>query len=350
MKDLVRAALAGERRSIARLLSLVEDDSSARDVIPLVHPHTGSAHLIGVTGAPGSGKSTLVACIAREYRRRGLTVGIVAVDPSSPFSGGAILGDRIRMASLSGDAGVFVRSMASRGNLGGLARGTANAVRVLDACGFRRILIETVGAGQSEVDIARTAQTILVVQVPGGGDDVQTMKAGILEIADILVVNKADLEGAERVATLLGAALSLGADVSAEESSARWHRPILKTVATSGNGVESLVDAIEGHARFLAESGGERHLERARVADELRALMRDELLARCLKVLGSRRVEASVERIVDRQADPCTEVRELLMDCWRGLDEESYDGRELAPAAEQEGGLSPTPLRGEETQ
>jgi len=217
MIALVNEALAGNRRAMARLMSLIEDDTpQAREATALIYPRTGNAHLIGVTGAPGSGKSTLVAQLAAEYRRRRVTVGIVAVDPTSPFSGGALLGDRIRMRALSGDAGVFIRSMASRGSLGGLARNTARVAQVLDACGYQRILIETVGAGQSEVDIARAAHTTLVIQVPGLGDDIQTLKAGILEIADILIVNKADLDGAARTVSSLEVMLDQAASAHPE--------------------------------------------------------------------------------------------------------------------------------------
>jgi LAO/AO transport system kinase len=211
--DLAQRLLAGDRRALARLISRVENNGQeAIEALVALYPHTGQTHIVGITGAPGTGKSTLVNELAKAYRAAGVRVGIVAVDPTSPFSGGAILGDRIRMRDLSGDPDVFIRSMASRGNLGGLARATADVVKVLDAAGFQTVLVETVGAGQSEVEIARTAHTTLVVEAPGLGDDVQAIKAGVLEIADILVVNKADREGAEHTRRGLQMMLDLGAD------------------------------------------------------------------------------------------------------------------------------------------
>src|SRR5512136_427352 len=209
--ELVEQALAGNRRALARLISQVENDGSlAAQTLAAIFARTGRARVVGVTGSPGTGKSTLVSELAKAYRSAGQTVGIVAVDPTRPFTGGAILGDRIRMRDLSGDPGVFIRSMATRGSLGGLARTTADVISVLDASGWDQILVETVGAGQSEVDIARTAQSTLVIEAPGLGDDVQAIKAGILEIADILVVNKADRPGVENTARALRAMLDLG--------------------------------------------------------------------------------------------------------------------------------------------
>ena len=312
MNTLVGTALSGERRAIARLISLVEDGGEVlRQLIPLIHPHTGRAHLIGVTGSSGSGKSTLVSQVAQEYRRRGMSVGIVAVDPSSPFSGGAILGDRIRMSALSGDEGVFARSMGSRGSLGGLAAGTENVARVLDACGYRRILIETVGAGQNEVEIAGAAHTTLVIQVPGMGDDIQTMKAGILEIADVLVVNKADLDGARRAVRQLEAMLMLGGR-SQDGSPPGWQPPIVQTVATEDTGTEELVDTIEDHAAFLRETGRDRELDLARAGDELLIILRDELLTDALERLGAEDLRETVDRVSAREVDPYTAARTLL--------------------------------------
>ena len=306
MKALIRAALAGERRALARLLTMVENDEAAsREIVREVYPLTGGAHLVGITGAPGSGKSTLVARLARHYRTRGLTVAVVAVDPSSPFSGGAILGDRIRMQGLSGDPGVFVRSMASRGQVGGLARGTRQVARVLDACGYARILIETVGAGQNDIDVVRTAHTTLVLQTPGMGDEIQAMKAGILEIADILVVNKADLDGAARTVALLEGMLALDARQS---DSAAWVPPIVKTVAPSDQGTVELVDSIERHVTYLHHSGAMAGLERARVREELQNILREGLLARSLAALGQARVNEAVSRVTARETDPYTLV------------------------------------------
>lgn len=309
MRTWIEQARQGNRRALARLLSLVEDsEEQARRIIPLIYPHTGQAHLIGITGAPGSGKSTLVAQIAAAYRRRGMTVAIVAVDPSSPFSGGAILGDRIRMQRLAGDSGVFVRSMASRGRVGGLARGTLHVVQVLDACGYQRILIETVGAGQSEVDIVRTAHTTLVLQVPGMGDDIQTMKAGILEIADILVVNKADFEGATRTIAMLEAMLSLDPRSRAQKDGA-WMPPIIKTVAPRDEGTAELIDTIERHMSYLHQSGRMITLERERAAEELRAILREEMLARALQRIGEARFAEALTRAACRKVDPYTIVQ-----------------------------------------
>ena len=254
--EIVERLLAGDRRTLARLISRIENDGhEAIDALVALYPHTGQAHIVGVTGAPGTGKSTLVNELTKAYRAADVRVGIVAVDPTSPFSGGAILGDRIRMRDLSGDPGVFIRSMASRGNLGGLARATADVVKVLDVAGFDTILVETVGAGQSEVEIARTAHTTLVVEAPGLGDDIQALKAGILEIADVLVVNKADREGAEHTRRALQIMLDLGAEQSVRHHGQNmrvgsvegvscpeqdWRPTICSTVAVTGQGVGEL--------------------------------------------------------------------------------------------------------------
>ncbi len=310
MKEIVERALAGERRAMARLMSLLENDGSrAREIMAHVYPHTGKAHIIGVTGAPGSGKSTLVARLSAAYRERDMTVGVVAVDPSSPFSGGAILGDRIRMGELSGDAGVFVRSMANRGTPGGLARATGNMVRLLDACGYRRVIIETVGAGQSEVEIARTAHTVLVLQVPRMGDAIQTLKAGILEIADILVVNKADLEGSERLKMRLQAMLSLAKE---EKDEPLWQPPIIETVATEGRGTGALVDDIEKHADHLRESGALEALEKAHVQKEIRAILLQDFVSRYLTEGVVAHYDTLIERVARRETDPYTAAQRLL--------------------------------------
>jgi len=311
---LVERLLSGDRRALARLISLVEDDGmEARRIMASLYPHTGQAHVVGVTGPPGTGKSTLVNELAKAYRRgqgrAPQTVGIVAVDPTSPFSGGAILGDRIRMRDLAGDPGIFIRSMATRGSLGGLARATADVVRVLDAAGFQVIFVETVGAGQAEVDIARTAHTVIVVEAPGLGDDIQAIKAGILEIADILVVNKADREGAEATALTLESTLNLNA--SRREGRAQWRPPVLKTVAISGEGVPALVDAIEAHREYLNSSGAFYDRERERVRRELQALLAQELTGRLLREVGEEQVESLVERIMHRELDLYSAVDKL---------------------------------------
>ncbi len=271
MNALVQKMLDGNRRALARLLTAVEDDrEGVQAALADLFSHTGRAHVIGVTGAPGTGKSTLVAALAGTYRQRGQTVGVLAVDPTSPFSGGAVLGDRIRMDKLSGDDGVFIRSMATRGSLGGLARSTRYAIWVLDAAGFDVILVETVGAGQSEVDIASTAQTTVVIEAPGLGDGVQAIKAGILEIADVLVVNKADRPGATNTVRTLRAMLELGhptktafaghhgaaanAQLPTEDApNIMWIPPVLETVATEQQGIDALADAINQHRAHLLQ-------------------------------------------------------------------------------------------------
>lgn len=303
-QDLITRMRGGERRALARAISLVErGGQAARELLAAAYPHTGRGHLVGVTGAPGAGKSTLVTCLALEWRRRGATVGVIAVDPTSPFSGGAVLGDRIRMQALGGDPDVFIRSMASRGRLGGLARATADAAALLDAAGFDVVLIETVGAGQGEVDIARAAQTTIVVEVPGMGDDVQSIKAGMLEIADLFVVNKADREGADKTVRQLRAMLHL-----APREPDAWDPPVLTAVATAGQGAAAIVDAAERHLAHLRSSGQAAERARAAAARELSAAV--EELAR--ERLQGPAWEASVERIAAREQDPYSAAEALL--------------------------------------
>jgi len=245
--ELAHSLLSGNRRALARGITIAETGGApARELLSTVYPATGRAHIIGITGAPGAGKSTLVNSLALHWRRSGKTIGIIAVDPTSPFSGGAILGDRIRMQPLGGDPGNFIRSMASRGRLGGIARATGDAISLLDAAGFEIVLVETVGAGQSEVEIAGAAQTTLVIEVPGMGDDVQSIKAGILEIADIFVVNKADREGADGLISQLRAMLRLG-----DPPANGWVPPILPAVAMRDQGIAEIAAAIERHRNHL---------------------------------------------------------------------------------------------------
>lgn len=322
---LFERARAGDRRALARLLSILEDDGEAAAQLGAhLFPYTGNAYVIGITGPPGSGKSTLVNALARAYRERGETVGIVAVDPSSPFTGGALLGDRIRMQDVAGDPGVFIRSMATRGSLGGLARATREVIRALDAVGFQRIMVETVGAGQVEVDIAQAADTVVVVQAPGLGDDIQAIKAGILEIADILVVNKADREGAAATLHILRSMLSLGQPAvvrhhgqamtiqRVEPSHEGWTPPILQTVATSGRGIPELVEAIERHRIYLEASGEGEARRRRRIAEELAALARERLWMRVVHQVGRARLDGLVDQLLRREIDLHTAVERLL--------------------------------------
>jgi LAO/AO transport system kinase len=326
MIELVDELLQGNRRALARLLTHVENErEGVETALAALFPHTGQARIIGVTGAPGTGKSTLVTELAKAYRRRGQTVGIIAVDPTSPFTGGAILGDRIRMRDLAGDAGVFIRSMATRGSLGGLARATRDSVRVLDAAGFNVVLVETVGAGQSEVDIVRMAQTTLVVDAPGLGDEVQAIKAGILEIADVLIVNKADHPGATNTVRALRTMLELGHPVQRTERhhgqmiqtsngapSVMWIPPILQTIANQGKGVDEVLDAIDAHRRYLEESQTLAHLERQQIEVELHNRLRDALIARLLARVPADSLRQAIEHIQARTLDPQTAVQQLL--------------------------------------
>ena len=323
---LAEKLLAGDRRALARTLSLVEDgEPAARTVLAALYPHTGRAHITGVTGAPGTGKTTLVNALAKLYRAQGLTVGIIAVDPTSPFTGGAFLGDRVRMRDLAGDAGVFIRSMATRGSLGGLARATGDAVLVLDAAGFACILVETVGVGQAEVDIASTAHTTVVVEAPGLGDDVQAIKAGVLEIADVFAVNKADREGADRTVLALQALQGMGprpaghhgteAGLASPRTAAKadWLPPICKTVGLTGEGVPALWEAIEAHAAYLHSSGRYQDRVRLRVRSELEQILQQDLLRRLLDGLPAGAWDDIVSRVAQREVDPYGAVEELLM-------------------------------------
>ncbi len=305
--DLVARLLDGDKRALSRVLSFVENDyPEGREAMKALFGHTGHAHIIGMTGPTGSGKSTLVGALAHEYRTRDRTVGIVAVDPTSPFSHGAVLGDRIRMQELTSDPGVFIRSMATRGALGGLASATNDVVTVLDAAHKDVIIVETVGAGQDEVEVADTAHTTVVISVPGAGDEVQAVKAGILEIADILVVNKADQARAEMTARQLAVFLNLNRDEG-------WEVPILKTVAIRGRGVVELADAIERHRSFLESSGRLKEARRQRARRQLLTLAREELLSGVLATAeGNGRLEELVEAIAKRELDPHTAAQRLI--------------------------------------
>jgi LAO/AO transport system kinase len=299
--------LSGDPRAIARAISLVENEApEGAELVRRIFSHTGRAYLVGVTGPPGAGKSTLVDRLIAEFRRADQAVGVVAVDPTSPFSGGAILGDRVRMQAHVADAGVFIRSMATRGNLGGLARATGDAALVLDAAGKHIVLIETVGVGQDEIDIVRTADVSLVTMVPGTGDEVQALKAGIMEIADIFVVNKADREGADRTVASIEALLSLESFAGG-----RWRPPIVKTEATTGKGVPELMEAIARFRAHTASALGERR--RARAEFRVRELLAHRFVQHVeQRVLQAGEFERLLDQIAARVTDPYTVVESII--------------------------------------
>ena len=330
--ELAQAVLAGERLALSRTLTQVENDTpEGRAALDILFAHTGRAHLVGITGAPGTGKSSLVNQLARHYRQPPAgesprRVAVVAVDPSSPFTGGAILGDRIRMRDLAGDPGVFIRSMASRGSLGGIASATAGVVQVFDAAGFDIVLIETVGVGQAEVDIARLAHTTLVVEAPGLGDDIQAIKAGILEIADVLVVNKADHPGVESTERALRGMLELAHPLArtfvhhgrveqmvtaASMEAALWIPPIRRTIATDGVGIAELAEAIAKHRAHLEESGGWQRVERVRLQSELDMLLQEALVACWRSKVPENIYLEVVDRLVERSISPHQAVEKL---------------------------------------
>ncbi len=307
--DLVARLERGEARAVARLISLVEDASPAlREVMALLAPRAGHARVIGLTGSPGVGKSTSTSALVAAYRRRGMRVGVLAVDPSSPFSGGALLGDRVRMQEHATDDGVFIRSMASRGHLGGLSWATPQALRVLSAAGCDVVLVETVGVGQAEVEVASLADTTLVLLAPGMGDGIQAAKAGILEVADLFVVNKADRDGADTVVRDLRYMLSLG-DRRTDQG---WRVPIVKTVAARGEGADEVVDEIERHGAWLAGSGRLAERRRQRAADEVEAIALTALRARIGDLRGSESLGRLAARVVDGELDPYAAADELV--------------------------------------
>jgi len=346
MSDLVEDLLAGKHSALARVITQIENRSPGyREIISDLHQHTGTADVIGVTGSPGAGKSTLVDKVAATYREQGLTVGVIAIDPSSPFSGGAVLGDRIRMASNAGDMDMFFRSMSARGSLGGLSTATTDAVTALDAFGKDKIIVETVGAGQNEVDIVRTADTVAVLVPPGSGDDVQMLKAGILEIGDVFVVNKADLDGADRTVQQLremlqgrsgrpdsghhGATELAGDhgdtpsdDGGDSDEAETWDPPIVETVANRGEGVEDFLETLADHGAFLDRTGRREGQARERFAAEIRTLLREdanELLVEELDRRGG--IEQYVDAVIERHTDPYTVVDEVLAPLRACLDE-----------------------------
>ncbi|TYL40406.1 methylmalonyl Co-A mutase-associated GTPase MeaB [Natronococcus pandeyae] len=353
---LLEDLLDGEHRALARVISKIENRAPGyRDLVSALYAHTGDASVVGITGSPGAGKSTLVDKLAEEYRDRGETVGIIAIDPSSPFTGGAVLGDRIRMASTVGDMDVFVRSMSARGTLGGLSTATADAVKAMDAFGKDRIIIETVGAGQNEIDIVRTADTVAVLVPPGSGDDVQTLKAGILEIADVFVVNKADRPGSDRTVQELREMIELdsgsgfgggghhGADAmddhggsavatqeSAEDDAPEsWTTPIVETVATDGTGVETFIDELAAHQRYLVDSGARVEKAQQRSAEEIRTLLREDVHAMLeseLERAGG--IDDLADAVHRGETDPYTiadEVLEPVRSCLGELETENTE-------------------------
>lgn len=295
-------------RAVARAISKVEDVSKdASALMKKIFPLTGKGLVIGITGAPGAGKSSLVDKLALVYRQQGERVGIVAVDPSSPFSGGAILGDRIRMQTLGLDSNVFIRSMATRGNLGGLARTTVDAVSILDAAGYGRIIIETVGVGQDEVEVVKAADVSVVVLVPGMGDDIQAIKAGIMEIGDIFVINKADRDGVDSTEKELEALLSLA---TREDS---WHPPVVRTVATEGKGIQELAAAIESYSAFHLRTNSGEGRRRAIARWRILELLRERLVAQTLESeSASEKLDRLAGEVASRQRDPYSAVEEIM--------------------------------------
>ena len=360
--DLVEELLAGSQRALARTITKIENRAPGyREIVSALHAHTGDAEVIGITGSPGAGKSTLVDKLAKRYRDRGDTVGVIAVDPSSPYTGGAVLGDRIRMASNVGDMDVFFRSMSARGRLGGLSTATADAVKALDAFGKDKIVIETVGAGQNEIDIVRTADSVVVLVQPGSGDDVQMLKAGILEIGDVFVVNKADMDGAARTVAELEEMIHLqreptrnldatghhgtagadhgpnggdrpstdGEDASEREGKeASWTPEVVETVATGGEGIDDLIETLTARREFLESTGRLREKARTRYAEEIRTLVRSDVSDLVEGELDARGgVERLAEAVLDRETDPYTVADEVVAPVRDCLDDRDRNDR-----------------------
>jgi LAO/AO transport system kinase len=307
--DLVKQLLKGNRRAAARLMTLAESLSpEAHSAIKQLYPHTGKAHIIGITGPPGSGKSTLVDKLIEQFRAQKLKVGVVAVDPSSPFTGGALLGDRIRMNRFASDHDVFIRSMGSRGSLGGLAWATHDVVHILDALGKDIILVETVGAGQAEVDIIQLAETVVLLSIPGLGDDIQTIKAGIMEIGNVFAINKSDLDGADRRYVEIQSALNLGQETKG------WQPPIIKVIATTGEGVEELTKAIQDHHNYLVESGEIAQNREQRCCAQLETIVEHSFMRKLFTDPEEQVLfQKLVKKVNNRKTDPYTAAEKLIL-------------------------------------